>query len=550
MKKLLFLSLITTSINSAEVDWKDTEISFQDLSQPIHANSLIDLSAKEVINLLSLEDALASLPNGDLNDILVKHWYHKNKRLIHNYANRIDASNLESITITKNPNLISVYKDTIVIVSNNDLNNQVIKILDLNNNQIIQEIKTPHEDEIVATEISKKYVATISDSQVNIWNIKTGKLLSKFKPKKISDQKLDYKKFENDKLILCYRGETGADNINIFDIDSESNFTIRTHDYNLATTFNNILILVVDKGFIETWNINDKSFISRFYYSLDDDYDVPKGFHKADIYDNQLVLTLIHRALVIDIKDIALLPTCKDLVNLHTNLSVREYITSAEYDKDNDIEKVEVSSDKVIILGEDQALDIFDNKSAKFIYRISPESIGSIEHYKIYKNWIIIADSDGFSIWNIYSRTILTRIEIQINDLTVEKNHLIIKNDNGVTIFNLEQPTIDFLSQYSGKITFKTLIESNKIINFPNEFGKKRSEEEKNSEYRKLRAKLDNFETYLDELSAEDITMLLEEQQMVLDDLNTAGPAPEQHRNLKHDRDENEDENINKRQAN
>src|SRR3990167_8815496 len=380
MKKLLFLSLITTSINSAEVDWKDTEISFQDLSQPIHANSLIDLSAKEVINLLSLEDALASLPNGDLNDILVKHWYHKNKRLIHNYANRIDASNLESITITKNPNLISVYKDTIVIVSNNDLNNQVIKILDLNNNQIIQEIKTPHEDEIVATEISKKYVATISDSQVNIWNIKTGKLLSKFKPKKISDQKLDYKKFENDKLILCYRGETGADNINIFDIDSESNFTIRTHDYNLATTFNNILILVVDKGFIETWNINDKSFISRFYYSLDDDYDVPKGFHKADIYDNQLVLTLIHRALVIDIKDIALLPTCKDLVNLHTNLSVREYITSAEYDKDNDIEKVEVSSDKVIILGEDQALDIFDNKSAKFIYRISPESIGSIEH--------------------------------------------------------------------------------------------------------------------------------------------------------------------------
>ena len=540
MKKLLFLSLITTSINSAEVDWKDTEISFQDLSQPIHANSLIDLSAKEVINLLSLEDALASLPNGDLNDILVKHWYHKNKRLIHNYANRIDASNLESITITKNPNLISVYKDTIVIVSNNDLNN----------NQIIQEIKTPHEDEIVATEISKKYVATISDSQVNIWNIKTGKLLSKFKPKKISDQKLDYKKFENDKLILCYRGETGADNINIFDIDSESNFTIRTHDYNLATTFNNILILVVDKGFIETWNINDKSFISRFYYSLDDDYDVPKGFHKADIYDNQLVLTLIHRALVIDIKDIALLPTCKDLVNLHTNLSVREYITSAEYDKDNDIEKVEVSSDKVIILGEDQALDIFDNKSAKFIYRISPESIGSIEHYKIYKNWIIIADSDGFSIWNIYSRTILTRIEIQINDLTVEKNHLIIKNDNGVTIFNLEQPTIDFLSQYSGKITFKTLIESNKIINFPNEFGKKRSEEEKNSEYRKLRAKLDNFETYLDELSAEDITMLLEEQQMVLDDLNTAGPAPEQHRNLKHDRDENEDENINKRQAN
>src|SRR3990167_3002205 len=550
MKKLLFLSLIAALINSAEVDWRKIELSFQDLSQPISpTDSLIDLSARKAINSFSLKDALENMPADDLKYLLVKHWYNKNRRLIHDYANRIDVSNLESITITKNPNLISVYKDSIVIVSNNDLNNQVIKILDLNNNQIIQEIKTPHEDEIVATEISKKYVATISDSQVNIWNIKTGKLLSKFKPKKISDQKLDYKKFENDKLILCYRGETGADNINIFDIDSESNFTIRTHDYNLATTFNNILILVVDKGFIETWNINDKSFISRFYYSLDDDYDVPKGFHKADIYDNQLVLTLIHRALVIDIKDIALLPTCKDLVNLHTNLSVREYITSAEYDKDNDIEKVEVSSDKVIILGEDQALDIFDNKSAKFIYRISPESIGSIEHYKIYKNWIIIADSDGFSIWNIYSRTILTRIEIQINDLTVEKNHLIIKNDNGVTIFNLEQPTIDFLSQYSGKITFKTLIESNKIINFPNEFGKKRSEEEKNSEYRKLRAKLDNFETYLDELSAEDITMLLKEQQMVLDDLNTAGPAPEQHRNLKHDRDENEDENINKRQA-
>ena len=227
MKKLLFLSLIAALINSAEVDWRKIELSFQDLSQPISpTDSLIDLSAKEVINLLSLEDALASLPNGDLNDILVKDWYHKNKRLIHNYANRIDASNLESITITKNPNLISVYKDTIVIVSNNDLNNQVIKILDLNNNQIIQEIKTPHEDEIIATEIFEKYVATISDSQVNIWNIKTGKLLSKFRPEKNSDQKLCYKKFENDKLILCY--ENTDYNINIFDINSEICFIAKT----------------------------------------------------------------------------------------------------------------------------------------------------------------------------------------------------------------------------------------------------------------------------------------------------------------------------------
>ena len=525
MKKLLFLSLIAALINSAEVDWRKIELSFQDLSQPISpTDSLIDLSARKAINSFSLKDALENMPADDLKYLLVKHWYNKNRRLIHDYANRIDVSNLESITITKNPNLISVYKDTIVIVSNNDLNNQVIKILDLNNNQIIQEIKTPHEDEIVATEISKKYVATISDSQVNIWNIKTGKLLSKFRPEKNSDQKLCYKKFENDKLILCY--ENTDYNINIFDINSESNSVINRRDFIFATTFNNILILV--NGYaVEIWNINDKSLINEFDYSN-------KGIMLAERCHDQLILTLINKVVSIDIKDIIFLAPSESVINIETNfIPTKEYIIAAEHDKENYIEKVEVSRDKIIIYGEGEALDIFDNNSANFLYRILA---GSIKNHKIYKNWIIIVYSDGFSIWNIDNQASLTKIKMQINDLMVEKNHLIIKNDNGVTVFNLKQPTINFLSQYSNSITFGKLIKIDQTINLFSNLSRKRPRED-NSEVRNLKLKLDNFGIYdKDGISPEEIEKYLQEQQMLIDNLDqeelkafideaTAGPA-------------------------
>src|SRR3990167_5361771 len=80
MKRLLFLSIFAALINSAEVDWKNTEISFQDLSQSISPiNSLIDLSARAAVNSFSLEDALEKMPADDLKHVIANYWYQFNK---------------------------------------------------------------------------------------------------------------------------------------------------------------------------------------------------------------------------------------------------------------------------------------------------------------------------------------------------------------------------------------------------------------------------------------------------------------------------------------
>src|SRR3990167_1049123 len=426
MKKLLFLSLITASINSAEFDWKNSEISFEDLSQPIKTNSLINLSARAVVNSFSLEEALEKMPADDLKHVIANYWYHKNKCLIHNQVNVINPSNLETITITKNPDLVSVHKDNMVIVSNTEINKQTIKILDLNSNQIIQEIKTAHEDEILATEISENYVITISGSQVNIWNIKTGELESNFKPEKNSDQSLCYKKIEDNNLILCYK--SNSYNINIFDLTLHSNSVIKTKDFIYVTVFNNILILVQNYGF-ETWNLSEKSRINQFAYEL-------KGFMYATRCDNRLILTLVKGATSINLNDIAFVSEYKSSIDLDSNfIPVKEYFAldkqlgNDDDDDVDDVDKTEVSKDHIAILNDDGSIDIFYNDSTEFLHRIT--KVDKVKpKLKIYKNWLIVAYANCFYIWEIQNKSNLTKIEIDINDIKVAKNHLIIENNN------------------------------------------------------------------------------------------------------------------------
>src|SRR3990167_2148649 len=177
MKRLLFLSIFAALINSAEVDWKNTEISFQDLSQSISPiNSLIDLSARAAVNSFSLEDALEKMPADDLKHVIANYWYQFNKDKLSKIAS-------QKYKITPEHTLYD-YTDCIqsVAISGDKIVARYFDksaiIWDLNTGKKLHALNG-HNGRIISVAISGDKVVTGSyDKTAIIWDLNTGKKLN------------------------------------------------------------------------------------------------------------------------------------------------------------------------------------------------------------------------------------------------------------------------------------------------------------------------------------------------------------------------------------
>src|SRR3990167_1496907 len=181
---------------------------------------------------------------------------------------------------------------------------------------------------------------------------------------------------------------------------------------------------------------------------------------------------------------------------------------------DNWISSIAISGDKVVTGSYDKTAIIWDlNTGIKLNTLNGHDRVNSVA---ISGDKVVTVSYDKTAIiWDLNTGAKLHTLNCNdnwISSIAISGDKVVTGSYDKTIIWDLNQP----ITQLLPEITFDSLIKVDKITNSP----------------------------------AEDITMLLEEHQMILDDLNTAGPAPEQHRNLKHDRDENEDERINKRQAN